>query len=195
MSDDVGALMEPLSVGIWACRKAGVSAGDRVLVTGAGPIGLLAMQVAKAFGATDVAISDVNSHRLEVAERTGASRVLQAGEDDPGEVDSLIECSGHPAATVAGIQALRPAGTAVIVGMGPGATAELPLALIQTSELWLTGTFRYANTYPTAISLAATGRVDVEAIITGHYGLEETEDALTVGHRDDTAIKVMVHPR
>jgi L-iditol 2-dehydrogenase len=44
MSDDVGALMEPLSVGIWACRKAGVTAGDRVLVTGAGPIGLLAMQ-------------------------------------------------------------------------------------------------------------------------------------------------------
>src|SRR5215207_4853135 len=60
MSDDMGALMEPLSVGIWACRKAGVTAGDRVLVTGAGPIGLLAMQVAKAFGATDVAISDVN---------------------------------------------------------------------------------------------------------------------------------------
>ena len=52
LSDDVGALMEPLSVGIWACRKAGVSAGDRVLVTGAGPIGLLAMQVALAFGAT-----------------------------------------------------------------------------------------------------------------------------------------------
>jgi len=53
MSDDVGALMEPLSVGIWACRKAGITAGDRVLVTGAGPIGLLAMQVSKAFGATE----------------------------------------------------------------------------------------------------------------------------------------------
>ena len=195
MSDDVGALMEPVSVGIWACRKAGISAGDRVLVTGAGPIGLLAMQVAKAFGATDVAISDVNDHRLEVAERTGATRVLKAGEDEPGEVDALIECSGHPAAMVAGIHALRPAGTAVIVGMGPEPTAELPLALIQTSELWLTGTFRYANTYPTALSLAATGRIDVEALITGHYGLEETEEALNAGQRDETSIKVMVHPR
>src|SRR3954471_21828236 len=56
MSDDAGALMEPLSVGIWACRKAAVTAGDRVLITGAGPIGLLAMQVALAFGATQVEI-------------------------------------------------------------------------------------------------------------------------------------------
>ena len=184
MSDDVGALMEPLSVGIWACRKAHVTAGDRVLVTGAGPIGLLAMQVAKAFGATDVAVSDVNEHRLAAAERMGATRVLRAGLDAPGEVDALIECSGHPGALVAGIEALRPAGTAVVVGMGPKPTAEIPLSLIQNRELWLTGTFRYANTYPTAIELAATGRVDVAALITGHYDLDDTEAALLAG-RDE----------
>jgi L-iditol 2-dehydrogenase len=195
MSDDVGALMEPLSVGIWACRKAGVTAGDHVLVTGAGPIGLLAMQVAKAFGATDVAVSDVNEHRLAVAERLGATRTLRAGRDAPGEVDALIECSGHPAALVAGIEALRPAGTAVLVGMGPDPATEIPVSLLQTRELWLTGTFRYANTYPTAIDLAATGRVDVAALITGHYALDDTEDALLAGHNDAASIKVMVHPR
>ncbi len=140
MSDDVGALMEPLSVGIWACRKAGITAGDRVLVTGAGPIGLLAMQVARAFGATDVAIADVNEHRLSAARRMGATRVLRAGD---------------------------------------GAT----------------GTFRYANTYPAAIELAATGRVDVAALITGHYALEDTERALLAGREDAESIKVMVHPR
>jgi L-iditol 2-dehydrogenase len=194
MSDDVGALMEPLSVGIWACRKAGVSAGDRVLVTGAGPIGLLAMQVAQAFGATDVTISDVNEHRLAVAERMGATRVLRAGRDVADEVDAVIECSGHPGALVAGIEALRPAGRAVLVGMGPDPTAEVPVALIQSRELWLTGTFRYANTYPAAIELAATGRVDVAALITGHYDLEDTEDALRAGESDAASIKVMVHP-
>ena len=83
LSDDAGALMEPLSVGIWACRKAGVSAGDRVLITGAGPIGLLAMQVALAFGATQVEISDVSEPRLELARRTGATRALRAGADEP----------------------------------------------------------------------------------------------------------------
>lgn len=195
MTDDVGALMEPLSVGIWACRKAGITAGDRVLVTGAGPIGLLAMQVARACGAADVAVSDVNAHRLAVAERLGATRVLHAGRDAPGEVDALLECSGHPGAVVAGIEALRPAGTAVLVGMGPQPTAEIPLSVIQNRELWLTGTFRYANTYPAAIELAASGRVDVAALITGHYGLEDTETALLAGRDDAASIKVMVHPR
>jgi L-iditol 2-dehydrogenase len=194
LSDEAGALMEPLSVGIWACRKAGVSAGDRVLVTGAGPIGLLAMQVALAFGATQVEISDVSEARLEMARRTGATRALRAGEDEPAEADALIECSGNARAMQAGIAALRPAGTAVIVGMGPGETAEIPLALIQNREIWLTGTFRYANTYPTAIALAASGRVDLEAIITGHYPLEQTEQALRAGLDDPANVKAMVHP-
>jgi L-iditol 2-dehydrogenase len=149
-----------------------------VLVTGAGPIGLLAVQVAKAFGATDLAISDVSEHRLSVAERMGATRVLRAGRDVPGEVE-----------------ALRPAGTAVLVGMGPDPTAEVPLSLVQNRELWLTGTFRYANTYPAAIELAATGRVDVAGLITGHYGLDDTENALLAGRNDAASIKVMVHPR
>ena len=194
LSDDVGALMEPLSVGIWACRKAGVSAGDRVLVTGAGPIGLLAMQVALAFGATQVEISDVNERRLELARQTGATRALRAGEDEPAEADALIECSGHPGALQAGIAALRPAGTAVLVGMGPGESGEVPLALIQGREIWVTGTFRYANTYPTAIALAATGRVDLDSIITGHFGLEDTETALRAGRDDPGSVKPVVHP-
>lgn len=91
-------------------------------------------------------------------------------------------------------EALRPAATAVIVGMGPRSTAEVPLALIQNRELWLTGTFRYANTYPTAIALATTGLVDLEAIITSRYRLEETEQALRAGLDDPSSVKVMVHP-
>jgi L-iditol 2-dehydrogenase len=199
VSDQAGALMEPLSVGVWACQKANVGAGDRVLVTGAGPIGLLALQAARAFGATDVTIADVNAHRLALAERTGATRTINVAEtpldDSDIEVDALIECSGHPVSLKAGIAALRPAGTAVLVGMGPGEEGVVPLSLIQNRELWLTGTFRYANTYPTAIALAADGRVDLDAIITGHYGLEDAEAALRAGREDQTAVKVMVMPR
>ena len=65
--------------------------------------------------------------------------------------------------------------------MGPGDTGEVPLSLIQNREIWVTGTFRYANTYPTAIALAATGRVDLEAIITGHYELDDDRGALRAG--------------
>jgi L-iditol 2-dehydrogenase len=198
VSDEAGALMEPLSVGVWACQKANVSAGDRVLVTGAGPIGLLAAQCARAFGATEITVTDVNAHRLKLAESTGATRTINVAdvslEDSGVEVDALIECSGHPASLKAGIAALRPAGTAVLVGMGPEEEGVVPLSLIQNRELWLTGTFRYANTYPTAIALAANGRVDLEAIITGHYGLDEAESALRAGREDPTAVKVMVMP-
>ncbi len=69
LSDNAGALMEPLSVGIWACKKGNVTAGDHVLVTGAGPIGLLAMQVAFAQGATEVTVTDVAGERLEIARK------------------------------------------------------------------------------------------------------------------------------
>jgi L-iditol 2-dehydrogenase len=79
--------------------------------------------------------------------------------------------------------------------LGPDPTAEVPLSLVQNRELWLTGTFRYANTYPAAIELAATGRVDVAGLITGHYGLDDTENALLAGRNDAASIKVMVHPR
>jgi L-iditol 2-dehydrogenase len=198
LSDDQGALMEPLSVGLWACWKGGVGADTSVLVAGAGPIGQLAMQVALALGATDVTITDVNPHRLDVARKGGASRTVKV-DDEPlaeagVEADVLLECSGHPAALADGIRALRPAGVAVAVGMGPEEDATVPMAAIQTREIRLTGTFRYANTYPSAIALAAAGRVDLDTIVTGHFGLEEAEAALRAAHEDATAIKPMVLP-
>jgi L-iditol 2-dehydrogenase len=187
VSDEAGALMEPLSVALWACGKAGVSAGDRVLVTGAGPIGLLVVQVAKARGATHIAVTDLNEHRLALAESFGATR-------DPLEADALIECSGHPQALRDGIAAVRPAGAAVLVGMGGDESPTVPLSLIQTREIWLTGTFRYANTYPAAIALAASGEVDVEAIVTGHFTLDEVDTALRASREDPRSVKPMVIP-
>jgi L-iditol 2-dehydrogenase len=187
LSDEAGALMEPLSVALWACEKAGVRAGDRVLVTGAGPIGLLVVQVARARGATEVFVTDLNPHRLELARSLGATTEV-------GEADALIECSGHPQALHDGIAALRPAGTAVLVGMGGGPDVAVPLSVIQTREIWLTGTFRYANTYPAAIALAASGAVDLEAIITGHFALDEVDAALRAGREDPQSVKPIVTP-
>jgi L-iditol 2-dehydrogenase len=196
LSDNAGALMEPLSVGISACRKASVKAGDHVLVTGAGPIGLLAMHVALAEGATEVTITDVSQERLEMAQKTGATRAINVSEEPLAEadveVDALIECSGNPAALNDGIRCIRPAGTAVVVGMGPGEESSIPLSLIQNKEIWLTGTFRYANTYPAAIELAATGRVDLDAIVTSYYRLEDTEEALQASRKDPANVKPMV---
>src|SRR5215217_2512490 len=179
LSDNAGALMEPLSVGIWACKKAGVTAGDHVLITGAGPIGLVAMQVAFAQGATEVTLTDVADERLRIGSRLGATRTLNVAEeslDESGiEADVLIECSGNERALADGIHRVRPAGSAVVVGMGPNEQTSVPLSFIQTREILLTGTFRYANTYPTAIDLAASGKVDLDAMVTSSYGLPDTE--------------------
>ncbi len=198
LSDNAGALMEPLSVGVWSNWKAGTRAGDHVLVTGSGPIGLLAMQVALAEGATEVTVTDVAEERLEMARKTGATRTVNVTEEslaDAGiEADALIECSGNERALGDGIRALRPAGTAVVVGMGPGEEMNVPLALIQGKEIWLTGTFRYANTYPAAIGLAASGKVDLDAIVTSNYGLDETDAALRASHEDPANVKPMVLP-
>jgi L-iditol 2-dehydrogenase len=198
IGDDAAALCEPLSVGIWACRKAGVTAGSRVLVTGAGPIGLVALQCALAFGATEVAVSDVNPARLALAGELGATTLLDARERDAATLERppriLLECSGHPAAAGAGIRALDRAGRAVLVGMG-GDEMPLPLSVVQERELEVTGTFRYANTWPTAIALIAAGRVDVDRLVTGSYGLEQAEDALTAARRDPASVKVVVRPR
>lgn len=197
LSDEAAALLEPLSVGVWSCQKARVGPGDRVLVTGAGPIGLVAAQTALAFGASEVVVTDVVPHRLELAREFGATAVdvshTPVAEIGPSP-DVLLECSGIPAVINEAIRALARAGRAVLIGMG-GDEVPLPLGKVQNYELEVTGTFRYANTWPTAIALAASGRVRLDPLVTHRYGLNEAEEALTVGGRDHTAIKSVVYPQ
>jgi L-iditol 2-dehydrogenase len=196
ISDDAAGLLEPLSVGVWACLRAGVSPGKSVLVTGAGPIGLIAAQAARAYGADDVAVTDVNTYRLELAERLGlrAINVAEtplAGSDFAPNV--LLECSGNGRATWDAVNTVARAGFVVLVGMG-GDEVRLPLSYVQDRELVVTGAFRYANTWPIAIKLAASGRVDLDSMVTGHFGLADVEAALTSAKTDPHAIKAVVRP-
>jgi L-iditol 2-dehydrogenase len=197
LGDDAAALLEPFSVGLWACRRGGVGAGSRVLVTGAGPVGLVAMQAALALGAASVTVTDVNPHRLALARELGATEAVDtSGSPVSGSglaVDVLLECSGHPGATADAIRAVAPAGTIVLVGMG-GDEMMLPVSRIQERELTVTGTFRYAHTWPAAIALAASGRVQLDRLVTGHYGLDRVGEALTVGRTDVHAVKPVVRP-
>lgn len=198
LSDDDAALLEPLSVGLWACHKGGVGPGSRVLVTGAGPVGLLTAQVALALGAADVAVTDVNPHRLSVARELGVTTAVDTRHTSLQECgvapDVVVECSGHPAALAAAVPAVQPAGTIVLVGMGSD-EMPLPLSRIQELELTLTGTFRYAHTWPAAIALAASGRVRLDRLVTGHYGLEQVPEALAATRHDPLALKPIVTPR
>jgi len=196
LSDDAGALLEPLAVGIWACQKGGVGLGDRVLVTGAGPIGNLALQVARAAGATTLAIADVNVDRLARAAEVGATGTIDLNgrrlQPDDGPFDVLLECTGSESLTRDAVLALRPGGTAVLVGMGPGLEARIPVAAMQAREITLVGTFRYANAYAIAIALAAAGRVDLDCLVDARFPLEEADRALRATREDPTLLKVVV---
>ncbi|MDT0456395.1 NAD(P)-dependent alcohol dehydrogenase [Streptomyces sp. DSM 41527] len=191
------ALLEPLSVAVWACRKARVAPGDRVLITGAGPIGLVAAQTARAFGAREVLVTDVLPHRLELARAAGATALdvsrtpLSVAEYTP---TVLLECSGVPAVSGEAIRTVGRAGRVVLIGMG-GSEAPLPVSRVQNYELELTGTFRYAHTWPTAMSLVESGRVRLDSLVSHGYGLAEAESALTVATHDATAVKAVIYPQ
>ncbi len=193
VSDDAAALLEPLSVAL-AARAAGrIQIGDAVFVAGAGPIGLLISKVAQLAGAT-VTLTDVRSERLSAAAAYGAAHTFTAAGQPPvkPEFDVFIDASGAERAILDGFSRLAPRGRAVLVGMGAD-TIALPVPLLQGRELMITGTFRYANTWPTAIDLAASGQVDLDGLVTSVHGLEDVEAALLAG-RNPGALKAMVHP-
>lgn len=193
VSDAAAALLEPLSVALAARQAAGISIGDRVLVAGAGPVGLLISQVAQLAGAT-VTVTDVRADRLEVAGRYGADSVFTA-QDAPEvlpEFSVFIDATGARPAITAGLQRLAPRGRCVLVGMG-AETVEVPLQLVQGRELNITGTFRYANTWPTAIALAAAGAVDLDGLVSSTHSLDQVEEALLAGEVPG-ALKAIVRP-
>ncbi|MFD3417286.1 NAD(P)-dependent alcohol dehydrogenase [Streptomyces decoyicus] len=191
------ALLEPLSVAVWACRKARVAPGDRVLITGAGPIGLVAAQTARAYGAREVLVTDVVPHRLDLARATGASAV-DVSRTPLSEADYtptvLLECSGVPAVSSEAIRTVSRAGRVVLIGMG-GAEVPLPVSRMQNYELEVTGTFRYAHTWPAATALVESGTVRLDSLVSHGYGLAEAESALTVATHDATAVKAVIYPQ
>ena len=195
MTFEEAAVVEPLSVGIAAVRKAEVVPGSKVLVAGAGPIGILAAAAARAFGAAEVVVVDPLASRRAVAEAHGATVTISpdgvAALD--GKMDAFIDASGVRPAVAAGLRALRGAGRAVLVGMG-SSSIEVDLFLLQSRELVVEGLFRYVDTWPTAIHLVASGQVRVDDLVTATGRLEDIPDFI-VRNRDEDVMKLVIDPR
>ncbi|XP_003471889.1 sorbitol dehydrogenase isoform X2 [Cavia porcellus] len=197
-----GALIEPLSVGIHACRRGGVSLGNKVLVCGAGPVGLVTLIVAKAMGAATVVVTDLSASRLSKAKEVGADLVLQVSQESAQEIASkvegllggkpevTIECTGAESAIQAGIYATRSGGTLVLVGMG-SEMARVPLIHAAIREVDIKGVFRYCNTWPMAISMLASKSVNVKPLVTHRFPLEKALEAFETS-RKGVGIKVML---
>ncbi|WP_103062315.1 NAD(P)-dependent alcohol dehydrogenase [Actinomyces qiguomingii] len=195
MSFDAAALLEPLSVGIAAVRKAHTGVGDTVLIAGAGPIGAILAQVARAYGASTVVVTDPVEQRRRTVLKLGATEAYAPGDValDGRTFTAFFDATGVTAAVVDGIKRVEPGGAAIIIGMGDD-DMLLPVAYITSHEVNVTGVFRYNNTWPTAIELVTSGKVDLDSLATDHYGLADAEVPLR-GKPAPTTLKSMVHPQ
>ncbi|MBV9863878.1 MAG: NAD(P)-dependent alcohol dehydrogenase [Abitibacteriaceae bacterium] len=203
VSLEEGAMVEPMSTGIYASRVAPIVMGDTVVITGAGPIGLMNLLTAKAAGAANVIISDVVAARLKVAQEIGATHVVQGNAEELKEVahsltegrgaDVCIEAAGHPAALNAGIAAARPGATVVLIGLPPGDTATINVSDLIVREIKLRPIFRYNNTFPTGVNLLASGKVNVKPLISKRFSLAEVPTAFeyVVANRE-SCVKAIV---
>jgi L-iditol 2-dehydrogenase len=205
VSLEEGAMIEPFSVGLHAARRAGIRAGETVAVLGSGPIGLCALQAARASGATTVIVADLEQSRLDRALGLGAGDVVNLREADPVEaivgltngrgVDVVLECSGSVPALQTAVRVARRGGTVQLVGNFSVPEPNAPIQELIERELNLSGLFRYANCYGASVELIADGKVDTKSLITHRYSLDETLEAMRwVSHNKDKVIKGVIAP-
>jgi (R,R)-butanediol dehydrogenase/meso-butanediol dehydrogenase/diacetyl reductase len=203
VSYEQGALIEPTAVAAYGVERAGVAPGDRVLVTGAGPIGALAVLCAHAAGAARVYVSEPNPARRTRAEALGVATVLDPTavdvpaflreETDGLGVDVAIECSGHPNGFNAAVASLRRRGTLAQTGLFVGEASVEPM-LWSLNDLSIIGTWCYwVYDFDRIAAQIASGGLPVERVITSSVGLDGAPDAferLASGAADE--IKVLV---
>ncbi len=205
LSFEQGALLEPLSVGLHAMSRAKVTPSDRLLVTGLGPIGLLAIQAAKVYGVSEIYATDVVPFRQELAKEMGVTAVIDPTKEDVKQriaeltggkgVTVAVESSGNARAIADAVRTVKRGGRIVLVGMPAASEIPLDVNAIIDAELDVLGLFRYANTYPGAIQALTRPGLDIEKVITHKYSLEQTQEAVEMARtQKDTSIKIMIYP-
>lgn len=205
ISDEEVAMTEPTAVGLHAVNLANIKIGDKVLVIGAGIIGLVSAMFAKKAGASNVVISEANIARAEKAvalkvadkyyDAKDENMLKKVYEDTIKGYDIVIECCGNEPAVTSALMAVKPGGTVVLVGVATGAI-NIPTVVAVTRELTLKGAIAYTKEeFQTCIDLMANKEIDVLKFVSDTISLEEVQKAyerLTSGN--DDAIKILVDP-
>ncbi len=186
-------LAEPLAVALHAITRVGDITGSRVLVSGAGPIGLLTAAAARARGAEHVTVSDVLAEPLRRATGLGADAVVRIGEQPlPDEAfDVVFECSGAAPAISAALAAVRRRGTVVQVGMVPNEPKPLNIAPLISKEVALLGVFRFHDEIDDAVRLLAQ-HPQIEAVITHVLPVDDAVRAFEIAKDSTASGKVVV---
>lgn len=187
------ALAEPLAVALHGITVAGGVTDKRVLVSGSGPIGLLAAAAALARGAREVVSTDVLPGPIARAEQLGVHRTLRVdqGELPESTFDVVLECSGVQAAINAAFRTVRRAGIVAQIGMVPNEPLGINLAPMLSKEVQLRGVFRFNNEIDEALQLLSA-HPDFETVITHEYGASEIVDAMATAADSAASGKVIV---
>ncbi|SPF78009.1 L-idonate 5-dehydrogenase [Pseudoprimorskyibacter insulae] len=193
------AMAEPLSVCLHAVRRAGPMLGKRVLVTGCGPIGVLAILAARRAGAEEIVAVDIAERALGFAKQAGADVVLNT-KDNPdalapykagkGQVDILMECSGAQPALVGALDAMRPRG--IIIQLGLGGDMAIPMMKITAKELEMRGSFRFHEEFRTAVKFMQAGLIDVKPLVTHTFALDDFQTAFETANDKSQSMKVQL---
>jgi L-idonate 5-dehydrogenase len=193
------AFAEPLAVALHAVARAGSLLGERVLVAGAGPIGVLTAMAARRAGAAEIVVTDILDAPLAIARRCGADRTINVAtektalseyEADKGQFDVMFEAAGAAATLLAGLRVVRPLG--ILVQIGQGAEATLPMSLIVTKELELRGTFRFWSEFATAVRFIDAGLVDVGPLLTSEIDVVNARAAFELAGDKSRSMKVQL---
>lgn len=187
ISADQAAMIEPVSVAVHALGRAGKVSGRQVLVLGAGTIGNLVGQVAKAKGARKVIITDISEYKLEKARLSGLDAAINTQKEDlgaailrefgPDKADLILECVGAQETISQAVALARKGSTIVVVGVF-GQKPQVDLGLVQDRELSLVGTLMYQRAdYEQAIALVAQGKLHLDVLVTHHFPFERYLEA------------------
>ena len=184
MTDEEAALVEPTAVVVYACDRGGVRPGSTVLVTGAGPIGVLAILAARAAGATRIFLSDVNPVRLKLAKtilpevvtiEAGREKVgdrIRAETIEHGGVDVAMECVGAEKALGDCVDAVRRQGVVVQVGLHPSPSRTDWFSVVY-KDIDVRGSWTYPNhCWPRVMDLIASGLLPAGKVVTKLIGLD-----------------------
>jgi L-idonate 5-dehydrogenase len=195
----LAALAEPFSVGLHAVQRAGPLIGKRVLVSGCGPIGVLAIAAAHLHGAAEIVATDVLDEPLVIARAMGAAQTINVAVDrewvrrnavDKGRFDVMLECSGNERALRDGLEVMRPRG--VVVQLGLGGDVSLPQNLVVAKELSICGSFRFHAEFALAVRIINEKRLDFSKVITRSFPMQEAIAAFQMAGDRKRAMKVLI---
>lgn len=203
LSYDGGALIEPLAVAAHAVRRADIKLGEKVLIIGAGAIGILTAALCRKIGASEVAITDFSTARLKLAVELGATTAINPQEQDVLEtvanltgsvgMDKTFECVGRESTFEQAMLVLKKNGLATVVGIFEEKEIRIPVTRFITHEIKVQGSQGYCWDFP--VALAMSREINIEKLITHRFPLDALQQALETSlDRDSGAIKVILKP-